>query len=76
MGKRNTIDSFDRSGDITPEEVRQFEKFKNYTDEQVNNMIDTIKRLTNIAFNLYQKDKKFGKVIVLDSIDNQTLKAA
>jgi hypothetical protein len=64
MGKRNTIDSFDRSGDITPEEVRQFEKF------------NTIKRLTNIAFNLYQKDKKFGKVIVLDSIDNQTLKAA
>lgn len=76
MGKRITIDSFDRTTDMTPEEVRQFEKFKNYTDEHVNNMIDTIKRLTNIAFNLYQKDKKFGKVIVFDSIDNQTLKAA
>jgi hypothetical protein len=76
MKKINTIDSFDRTEDITPEEVRQFEKYKNYSDEQLNNMIETIKRLTNIAFNLYQKEKKFGKIIALDTNDNQTLKAA
>ncbi len=75
MVKETKLDSLERTEDISMDEVREFEKFKELTDEQVKNMVDTIIRLSGIAFNIYQKRKKSGKVVVLD-IENQTLKAA
>jgi hypothetical protein len=75
MAKGTKLDSLDRAEDITPEEVRQFEKFKDLTDEQVKNMVDTIIRLSSIAFNIYKKRKKSGKVVAFD-IENQTQQAA
>jgi len=75
MAKETKLDSLDRTEDITPEEVRQFEKFKDFTDEEVKNMVDTIIKLSNIAFNIYKKRKKSGKVVALE-IENQTQQAA
>ena len=69
------VNSFDRTYDITPEEVRKFERFKNYTDEQVNELIDTIKKYTRFIYNVVSKGKKSGRKIALH-IDNQQTKAA
>lgn len=75
--KRNIlgVNSYNRTHDITPEEVRQFARFKDYTDEQVNELIDTIKKYTRFIYNVVSKRKKSGKKIALH-IDNQLTKAA
>ncbi|MBL7690703.1 MAG: hypothetical protein JNM41_03855 [Flavipsychrobacter sp.] len=75
MKKQNSLNSYDRRHDITPEEVRKFERFKHYTDEQVANLIDTIKRYTRFIYNVVSKRQKSGKKIALH-IDNQLTKAA
>ncbi len=75
MKTQNSLNSYDRRHDITPEEVRQFERFKNYTDEQVHQLIDTIKRYTRFIYNVVSKRQKSGKKIALH-IDNQLTKAA
>lgn len=75
--KRKLLDvnSYNRTHDITPEEVRKFERFKNYSDEQVNALIDTIKKYTRFIYNVVSKRKKIGRKIALH-IDNQQTKAA
>ena len=72
--KIGNVNSYNRTHDITPEEVRKFEKFKNYTDEQVNELIDTIKKYTRFIYNVVSK-RKSGRKIALH-IDNQQTKAA
>jgi hypothetical protein len=69
------VNSLARTHDITPEEVRRFERFKSYTDEQVTELIDTIKRYTRFIYNVVSKRKKSGRKIAL-LIENEKLKAA
>lgn len=75
--KRKLLDvnSYDRRHDITPEEVRRFSRFKDYTDQQVNDLIKTIKKYTRFIYNVVSKRQKSGKKIAL-YIDNQQTKAA
>ena len=75
ISKTRDVNSYNRTHDITPEEVRRFERFKNYTDEQVNELIDTIKKYTRFIYNVVSKRKKCGRKIALH-IDNQQTKAA
>lgn len=75
MKKQNSFNSYNRKHDITPEEVRKFERFKHYTDEQIANLITTIKRYTRFIYNVVSKRQKSGKEIALH-IDNEQLKAA
>jgi hypothetical protein len=75
MQIRINLKSSDRKEDIIPEEVRRFERFKNYTDEQVDELIDTIKKYTRFIYNVVSKRKKSGREIALH-IDNQLTKAA
>jgi hypothetical protein len=75
MQIRINLESSERTEDITPEEVRRFERFKNYTDEQVDELIDTIKKYTRFIYNAVSKRKKSGREIALH-IDNQLTKAA
>ena len=65
MEKKLTIDLLSRKDDITVEEVRQFERFKNYTDEQVLELIVTIKTYTQIIYNLLSKNGKSGKIFAV-----------
>ena len=65
MEKKLTIDLLSRKGDITVEEVRQFERYKNYTDEQVLELIGTIKTYTQIIYNLLSKQGKSGKIFAV-----------
>ena len=69
------VNSYDRTHDITPEEVRRFEKYGHCTDEQVAALIETIKRYTRFIYNVVSKRKKSGRKIALN-IDNQQTKAA
>jgi hypothetical protein len=75
MKRQNSLNSFDRTHDITPEEVRKFERFKNYTDEQVHQLIDTIKKYTRFIYNVVSKRQKNGRKIALP-IENEKFKAA
>jgi hypothetical protein len=70
-----SINSLARTHDITPEEVRQFDRFKAYTDEQVHELIETIKTYTRFVYNVHSKQKKGGRIIALP-IENNKLKAA
>lgn len=70
-----SVNSYDRTLDITPEEVRRFEKYRHCTDEQVAALIETIKRYTRFIYNVVSKRQKSGKKIALH-IDNQLTKAA
>ena len=65
MEKKLTIDLLSRKDDITVEEVRQFERYKNYTDEQVLELIGTIKTYTQIIYNLLSKQGKSGKIFAV-----------
>lgn len=75
MKKKNNVNSYERTHDITPEEVRRFEKFRHYTDDQVAALIDTIKKYSRFIYNVISKSRKSGKKIALH-IDNQCIKAA
>ena len=63
------------TSDITLEEIRQFDKYKSYTDEQINELIATIKTYTIFMYSVYSRQKKNGRIIAL-STENQNLKAA
>ena len=73
--KTGHVNSYDRTHDITPEEVRQFERFKNYTDEQVAELINTIKTYTRFIYNVCSKRQKSGRKIALH-IETEKLIAA
>lgn len=75
MKKKNNVNSYERTHDITPEEVRRFEKFRHYTDDQVTALIDTIKKYSRFIYNVVSKVRKSGKKIALN-IDNQHFKSA
>ncbi len=68
-------DQYNRTEDITPDEVRQFEKYKNWTDEEISGLIETIKAYTRFIYNVCSKRQKDGKQIALP-IETEKLKAA
>ncbi|GAA4466863.1 hypothetical protein GCM10023093_21650 [Nemorincola caseinilytica] len=74
MKKKNNVNSYERTHDITPEDVRRFEKFRHYTDDQVAALIDTIKKYSRFIYNVISKSRNSGKKIALN-IDNQDIKA-
>ncbi len=69
------LNSSDRITDITLEEVRRFDKYKDYTDEQVNQLIEAIKAYTRCIYSVWFKQKKSGKVIAL-LVESEKLKVA
>ena len=66
MQKILTLDSLDRKEDITIEEVRTLETFREWSDEQIMELIRTLKVLSQIIYNNWSKQPKSGKVIAID----------
>lgn len=64
-----------RIADISPEEVREMERFKDYSDEQVILLIETIKKYTRTIYGIYSKQKKSGRKFAL-SVESQKTKIA
>ncbi len=74
-GKMNYAEGRCRMQDITSDEVRQFAQFKDYTDQEVAQLIETIKAYTHFIYGLYSKQKKNGKVIAIIN-ESENLEAA
>lgn len=75
MKQKRELDSWDRTEDITPEEVRSLDTFKDWEDEQIEELINTLKVFCAVVYNNWTRDTKPGKVIAL-AIDNQQNNAA
>jgi len=43
---------------LSIEELRSFKGCENYTDEEAEEVIDTLEQMTIVLFKLYQKNKK------------------
>lgn len=75
MQKILTLDLLNRTEEITIDEVRSLETFKEWNDEQIIELLKTLKMLSQIMYNNWSKQAKTGKVIALD-IKNQVNIAA
>ena len=75
MDKKLTVDLLSREDDITIEEVRALNTYKDWTDEQILRLINALKVLTLLMYNNWSKRLENGKVIAMD-ITNETKIAA
>lgn len=67
MAKEIKLDSLDRTEDITPEEVRSLETFKDWDAEKVAELIRTIKIFSDVVYNNWSKGREFGREIALNT---------
>ena len=62
----------DRINDITIEEVKALTSFKDYSEEQIQQLIQTIKTFTRIGYSIFLKQQAItGKVINLPTAENK-----
>jgi hypothetical protein len=71
MTKKLKLESPDREEDITVEDVRSLETFKDWDEERIAELISTLKTFSAVVYNSWSKGKKLGKEIALN-ISNQT----
>jgi hypothetical protein len=71
MTKKLKLESPDREEDITVEDVRSLETFKEWDEERILELIKTIKTFSTVVYNSWSKGKKSGKEIAIN-ISNQT----
>jgi hypothetical protein len=70
MQIRINLESSDRKDDITVEDVRDLETFKEWDEGQILELIRTLKTLSVVMYNSWSKVRKIGKEIALGN-DNQ-----
>lgn len=75
MINKLVVNSFDRTTDITPDEVRSMETFKDWDDTRIIELIRAIKTLSAIMYNNWSKDTKIGKKIALEVDDKPNIAA-
>jgi hypothetical protein len=68
--KKENLEMFKRKSDITIEEVKSLNTFKDWDDKKSIELIRIIKTFTEIAYHIHTERKKNGKIIALH-IDNQ-----
>ncbi len=71
MGKEIKLDSLERTEDISVEDVRSLDTFKEWDEERILELIRTLKTFSTVVYNSWSKGKKSGKEIAM-SISNQT----
>ena len=71
MTKKLKLESPDREEDITVEDVRSLETFKEWDEERILELIKTLKTFSTIVYNCWSKRKKASREIAI-SISNQT----
>jgi hypothetical protein len=70
-----TTDYQNRTEDITIEEIKQIDYFKNMKDEELKNIIITIKKYTQIVYEVFMQNENRIPVIKMN-IESTKLKAA
>ena len=71
MVKEIKLDSLERTEDISVEDVRSLDTFKEWDEERILELIRTLKTFSTVVYNSWSKGKKFGKEIALNT-DNRT----
>ena len=72
--KEKLNSSYDRTEDISKEEILQLDSFKDWDDAKLEELIRIMKIFSQISYEIHQK-QEIGRVIALD-IDNQQVTAA
>jgi hypothetical protein len=75
MKQKSELGSRDRTEDITPEEVRSLDTFKDWDEERIAELIRTIKTLSKIMYNNFAREKQTGKVIAVNIKNKQNIAA-
>jgi hypothetical protein len=60
-------DNQNRTEDITIEEIKEFEYFKNLKDEELENIIVTIKKYTQIVYAVFMQNENRTPVIKMNT---------
>lgn len=63
--------TINRLHDITVEEVKALNSFKDYSPEQVEQLIHTIKAFAILGYTVFMKQTETGKVIDISSIKHK-----
>lgn len=56
--KRDVNIDYARNHDLTIEEIKACPLFAHFTDQQAQEVIETLKQFTKIAYDLYKKDNE------------------
>ncbi len=75
MKYKSELDSLNSTEDLTPEEVRTLDTFKDWEEDKILELIVAIKTLSKIMYNNFAKEKEIGKVIAIN-INNKNNIAA
>ena len=76
MVKEIKLDSLERTEDISVEDVRSLDTFKDWDDERILELIRTLKTFSTVVYNSWSKGKKFGKEIALSNCNQTGIKIA
>ena len=76
MTKKLKLESPDREEDITVEDVRSLETFKEWDEERILELIRTLRTFSAVVYNSWSKGKKFGKEIALNNSNQTEIKIA
>lgn len=71
MTKGINLQSLDRIEDISIDDVRSLDTFKEWDEERISELIRTLKTFSAVVYSSWSKGKKFGKEIALNN-SNQT----
>ena len=76
MKKDFNLDSLERTEDISVEDVRSLDTFKEWDEERILELIRTLKTFSAVVYNSWSKGKKFGKEIALINSNQTEIKIA
>ena len=76
MTKGINLESLDRTDDISIDDVRSLDTFKDWDEERISELISTLKTFSAVVYNSWSKGKKFGKEIALNNSDQTEIKIA
>ena len=76
MVKEIKLDSLERTEDISVEDVRSLDTFKEWDEERISELISTLKTFSVVVYNNWSKGKKFGIVIALNNSNQTEIKIA
>jgi hypothetical protein len=76
MKKDFNLDSLERTEDISVEDVRSLDTFKEWDEEQILELIRTLKTFSAVVYNSWSKGKMFGKEIALSNCNQPEIKIA
>lgn len=76
MTKGFNLDSLDRTEDISIDEIRSLDTFKEWDEERISELIRTVKALTKVMYNNWSRANKIGKEIALGNDNHLEIKTA